>query len=261
MTTTLLTLSAYGVPEPQKGTTRRLPTGRSWNGKIMKAFLKGIEAEFSRYKVETGNLADINNILFNDNLEAWQKTLGLIAEGTTQEQEDDIVRKLRDVGGLRAQDIEDELQAAGFNVYVHENRLTGTTTTNVLGNAANYLGNGSLVSPQINTYAEDPNNYMFIPTPFVLGNADNYLGNASLSSLNPPSDIIVNYILSEEDEKYRTVIENSTTQDEWTYTFFVGGATKGSYATVDADRKSEFRRLLLELKPASMWGILQIYYV
>jgi hypothetical protein len=258
---TTLTLTAYGVPASAKGINRRLPTGRSWNGEIMKAVLEGVDLEFSRYKLETKDVAEIENILFNDNLAAWQNTLGLIAEGTVQEQEDDVVRKLRDVGGLRAQDIEDELRAAGFDVYVHENRLTGTTAPFVLGNPGSYLGNASLTAPQINTYAEDPNNYMFIPTPFALGQANSYLGNASLNTLNAPSDIIVNYILSSQDEQYRAAIENSTTQEEWAYTFIVGGATKGSYATVDADRKSEFRRVLLELKPASMWGILQIYYV
>ena len=153
------------------------------------------------------------------------------------------------------------MQAAGFNVYVHENRLTGNSSPFNLGNSRTYLGNASLTGPAVNTYAEDPNNYMLVPATYALNKSNTYLGNASLSGVNYPSDLIVNNILSEDDEQYRAVIEDSTTQEEWMYTFFVGGQTKGTSATIDIDRKSEFRRLLLELKPIGMYGILQINYL
>jgi len=43
-------------------------------------------------------------------------------------------------------------------------------------------------------------------------------------------------------------------------TFYVGGQNPGDFATVPAERKNEFRELILKLKPAQTVGLLRINY-
>jgi len=242
-----------------RATQRRLPTGRAWNGPVMKAIFDGIADEFDISENAISDVADIDNILFNDKLSAWQNVLGLNPDGTTEEQENDVVRKLSDIGGLRAEDMELQLQNAGFNVYVHVNHfsISGIDDQYNMGNEDSYMGNAAMATPL--TVAFDPRPIMSNFVDYSMGNDDTYMGSASMQA-SRQFDLLVNNIDATEDEQYRATIQSSTRQDEWQYILFLGGSSFLDIASVDSSRESEFRRLLLELKPLGMMAILMVNY-
>jgi len=222
-------VTALGDDTHGRGMERRLPTGRAWNGEIQKAYLRGIAVEFSSKEAQITGITNIDNILFGEKLPVWQNILNLTAEGTIEEQEQDVVRKLSDVGSLTKDAIETQLQAAGFDVYLHVNGLDPRPFFNF------FLAHGN-------------------------ENAVHGRFNAVHGSILPGvTSLVVNSLDAATDESYRDVIDSDS--DTWRYAFYVGGETWPARADVDASREKEFRRLLLELKPAGMWGFLLIDYV
>ena len=73
------------------------------------------------------------------------------------------------------------------------------------------------------------------------------------------AELCVNYVDANTDA---TKYGGNFTSDprRWAYTFLIGGATKGTTANVDAERKSAFRELILRSKPMGMWALLLINY-
>ena len=209
---------------------KRLPTGRAWNGEIQLAYLRGIGSEFNDQDKNIADIADINNILFGNKLTVWQEILNLTPVGTIEEQEQDVIRKLSDVGSLRKEDIEASLRNAGFDVYVHVN-------------------------------GQDPRAYSGGVPLMTLGDGNAYMGyeDALLGTFESAGDIVVNSINAESDESYLPAITGDMAT--WRYNFFIGGSVFPSIATVDAAREDEFRRLILEIKPLGMWATLLINYV
>jgi hypothetical protein len=259
--TLLIGLTALGVGGSKvhsRSVQRRLPTGRAWNGPVMTASFDGVGYEFNTAEENATDIASIENILFNDKLTAWQNVLGLTPVGTLTEQNNDVVRKLRDTGGLRAQDIEDSLQAAGFSVYVHTNHFAGTADQFLMGGSAQMGGAAYMTAPKI--YGVDPRPYLNSYSDFMMGRSASFMGSAYMQATRQ-SDIVVNSILASDDEQYRSVIAAANSQIEWQYILFIGGQTFGTSADVDTDRESEFRRLILELKPLGMMVILLVNYL
>lgn len=129
--------------------------------------------------------------------------------------------------------IQNQLQSAGFDVYLYPNRF--------------YIG-GSWVT-------QTPDEVLGSP----VGRA--YLGSFDLGETDLNADLLVdgvskiaNYIEEDKDNAF-ALTENLKC------TFFVCGSTVGSVATVEAARKTEFRQLLLALKPVQAIGFMFINYV
>lgn len=123
--------------------------------------------------------------------------------------------------------LQGQLQAAGFSVYVHENRTPD--------------GSGG---------------WETIPIGAITG--ANF-GSISFGSTNFGSgidtlDIIANYVDVDRDNDF-------VLPDDVSATFFVGGMVLGSSATVDSTRIEEFRQLILSIKPVNTVAILLITYV
>lgn len=68
--------------------------------------------------------------------------------------------------------------------------------------------------------------------------------------------LIANYIDKSKDIGY--IVGNNCGIKQ---TFFIGGSSIGTLATVPIARKNDFRELILKLKPAQMLGYLFINYV
>ncbi len=128
-----------------------------------------------------------------------------------------------------------QLQLAGFDVYVYQNRFpdgfggwTTKTPSEILGVP---VGNATL------------------------GSFD--LGQLNLGSAYADEGIyyIANYLEVEREEGI-TVVD-----DEYRFTFFITGPTVDSYATVLGARAIELRQLILQLKPAQTVGFMFINYV
>jgi len=126
--------------------------------------------------------------------------------------------------------IEQQLQAAGFNVYVYENRFPD--------------GMGGYI-----TMTPDE-----ILSTLPIGDeyGDSEYGDSEYGS--DYSNKIVNYL---EESKDALFVVGSNYRS----TFFVGGNPIGTFADVPEARKIEFRQLLLTLKQAQLCGFLFINYV
>lgn len=246
----------------------RLPTGRAWRGKGQRSILKVIA---DKIKEITDELLIIRNVelflvretdditftLGNDihslgsegailgirttsdrQLSIWEYILSLLGQGTNEERLEAIVQALTTAGKISKSALEIVLQANGFDVYVHSNDGKITASDVVT------LGYGSTL---FGTLEDGTDVRLAIDTD---GNSDPDI---------PGSELCVNFIDSTIDEsKYRTKL--TTDQRRWEYCFFIGGETFPDFAGVYANRKEEFRELILKSKPAGMWAVLLVNY-
>jgi hypothetical protein len=178
-------------------------------------------------------LPDNDNFTADDatNMERW---LGIYsAPGTTLADRKLAIKVKLNFPGTTAPRqhytfIEDELRAAGFDVYVYENRFDD--------------------SP--------PGYYTKTPDQVVGTTGSAFHGSAYHGSSyhgGGYGEKIVNYLEADKDRIFRvTNLRN---------TFFIGGSPLGTFAEVDAVREKEFRQLILQLKPAQSVGYLFITYV
>src|SRR5690606_15605274 len=123
-----------------------------------------------------------------------------------------------------------QLRAAGFDVYLHENRFAvypdGFETQNPFDNWPTGWINNQL--------------------------GDFQFGDAQLGSIYP--DVVVNHLEVERDQLFNI-------GSNFRSTFFVAGENVGDYANVDENRRIEFRQLILKLKPVQTYGFLFVNYI
>lgn len=166
----------------------------------------------------------------------WERRLGLItsAGASLEDRKLAIKRKMAHPGDIPARQhylyLQGQLQAAGFDVYVYENHFDdgmGGIEPHSIYDVAGGLGIGDVQHGDIQH-----------------GDAQHggYYGN-----------VIINYIDEAQDALFYVADLKST--------FFIGGNPLGTFANVDADRKAEFRQLILRLKPAHMVGYLLVNYI
>lgn len=263
--TTTLTLTAYGIDDNNsgRGIHRRFPTGRAWKGENMLSICKALGIESRRQQLELKDTASINNMLYGDNLERWEQCLGLLGEGTTAEREQAVSRKLSDIGGLKASDVERELQAAGFNLYVYENRfdpgtIDYTKFPSTFGSA--YFGSD---------YFSETRRYLSI-NPYFFKDASPLPGQTfgsaffgsktfGYSGAGTGAELFARG--SYEDDLLLWSSLLTAPMERYQYSFFIAGASWGDIADVDSDRRTELRRLIMEIKPMGMWAFGFINYI
>lgn len=220
-------------------TIRLLPTGRAFKVPF-DGFQKGVYRALAQSEADWANeatgildevLADNDNFT-EENAAAWERRLAIRANSGTSlaDRKAAILRKYASPGNIPARQhylyLQRELQAAGFNVYVHENRQPD--------------GFGG---------------YQTIPIEAVIGSqlGTFQLGQQQLGPGLGNLNIIAKYI----DE---VLDQNFVLPTDLRSTFFIGDATLGDLATVPAIRKDEFRELVLRIKPAQTVGILLVTY-
>lgn len=215
---------------------------------------------------------DANAILFsilpdNDNFSEsdatdWERRLGLISNPSVSlaNRKLAIERKMNHPGTILARQhylyLQGQLQAAGFDVYVHENRLDDGYGDLAAVDPADFieipevgelgefeldefeLGNATTVFPELFNFSE-------LDTFDLGGNELNGIEYIALiaNSLDPNSD--AGFSIG---TNYRS-------------TFFIGGEEPGTFADVDAERETEFRQLVLKIKPSQTIAYLLINYV
>ena len=217
-------------------TKRLYPTGRAWwmrkNG-VFEKFSLGLAYSESRVKtVMQGLLNSIipdNNSFTTADAARWEQALALFNKSDLdlETRKEAIIRKMRFPGGAPARQhfmfLQGELQNAGFNVYVHENRFGDPPAVVTLAAA---------IYGQIK------------------------YGQMAYGSQGITGTRIANYIKEDKDASFN--FGNSVNARA---TFFIGGATYPSRANVELSRKAEFRELILKTKPAQTAGILLIDFV
>lgn len=243
--------------------TRQLfPTGRAFRipvNSVKEKFFNGLlESEKDAYK---DGISILDSILpDNDNFTAqdatrWEQRLGMIdgSASTLTDRKAAIKRKMNHPGNILARQswdyIQDQLQLAGFNVWVHEN-IPANTPESVIAAAIEELGEmgdsemgviemGSALSyyPELFTFPE-------------MGEIE--MGGAEMDGITY-NNMVVNDINEDVDSTFLVGMN-------YKCTFFIGGEILGTFADVPIERKEEFRQLILKLKPVQTVAILFINY-
>jgi hypothetical protein len=238
-------------------TDQLYPKGRAFrfiNGGWLKTIHEALASS------ETGAWDDatsvINNSLLPDNdsfdlddAEIWEKRLLIpVSTGATlEERKKAIGRKWRYPGEIKARAhrlfIQSQLQFAGFNVVLYENRV--------------YDGSGGITTI-------DPNGFVgfqhgefehgeFEHGQFGMELLANYIEVARDADFDISSNYSATFFVASAD--FGTVDSNGVTTPNYTAT-----ATE-IVADIPATRKDEFRELLLRLKPAKTVGVTLINWV
>jgi hypothetical protein len=209
-------------------------------------FLEGLHKALAESELQAinDNKALLNSILPDntefsaDDATDWERRLGIITNSATdlEDRKMAILRKMSFPGNIPARQhylwLERQLRAAGFDVYVYENRFD--------------YGNGSY--------------YTMLPedvydTEDILDFIDHgELDHGDFDHGAGYNNIIANSITQEGDRRF-------SPGNNLRSTFFIGGDPIGSFASIPASREKEFRQLILFTKPTQTVGFLFIDYV
>lgn len=195
----------------------------------------------SEYRFHTAAYSILYDILPDttnfdtDDCAKWERNLGLITNINTSlsDRRLGIKRKLQYPGTQVTRCnylfIEQQLQTAGFNVTIHENRFFEGGQW-IVKSPDDILGTSSSIE-----------HGQFEHGQFEHGGS--FWGKT-----------IVTYIEQLRDLYYQP---NNNLRSS----FFIGGATLGTYASIPKEREAEFRQMVLRLKPTQTYAYLFINYV
>lgn len=213
-----------------------LPTGRAFRapylGVLDRVYRALNDEQEVAYNDSRGILDSIlpDNANFTaDDASDWERRLGIAASSATSlvDRRAAIQRKYAHPGNILARQgpdyIEGQLQAAGFNVFVHEN-LTG----------------------------ESPGTYITTDV-FTHGSISAFHGSGLTSGGGLATFLVVNSIDPAIDAAFDL-------GSDFRNLFFIGGQTLGDTADVPSVRETEFRQLILSLKPTHLAAALIINY-
>lgn len=243
--------------------TRQLyPTGRAFNIPVdsnIEKLHSGLgeseaEAYNDAFAILDSILADNANFTTDDATD-WETRLGLITNPLVSlaDRKAAILRKYNHPGDIPARQswdyLQQSLQDAGFDVYVHEN-IPEKTILEVL--ALNPLlpqhGNGQMGDFQHGSLGSYYSSLLC-----ELQHGDVQMGDAQHGQTFF-KQTLANNIEAAKDIYFDIGLNQRSI-------FFVGGATLGEFADVDVNRRDEFRQLILKIKPAQSIGILLINYI
>lgn len=219
------------------------PTGRAYSikdGKTISKVHEAINVGFIRLVQDSFFTLDStlpDNINFSlDDCNLWEYRLGIVSNPNLdiEIRKKAILRKMSFARNIKAGQnksfIESQLQLAGFDVYVHENKFFEAgewvykTPSEILGNIG---GNTQ--------YA---NNVKY-------GQGVQYGGSTA--------ELIANLSTTSESFAIGT--------DRLWATFFIGAEVLGEYANVPSSRLKEFKELVLTLKPAHLVAFTFVNYI
>ena len=250
------------------GLTKQLyPTGRAFSifkGGWYYRLHKGLaESEARAYNDALGILNSIlpdNPFFTAENATEWERRLGLI-NGTGVDLEDRklaIKRKMNYPGTMKPREnwmnLEHQLQASGFNVWVHENRFYkgGQWVTIDPSEALPKVDYGEMGEFEMGE-DEMGDNFSYYADLFKYSE----MGEIEMGEGERGGWIylnkVVNNIEQSEDELF-----NPT--DKLVATFYICGEIFGTFAEVPEVRKDEFRQLILKLKEVNTVAFLIINY-
>jgi len=220
-----------------------LPDSRAWRitaSKNLRNFFLGLSESGDDARIFSDQIwQDIDPQLTRE-LDAWEDQFGLPPTLTNEsERRSRLEAEWKALGGQSPRYIQDTLQGAGFNVFVHD---PWTDFTGVPVDPRLYLTDNSstiqYISADNNPDMQDGD---------VAGAID---GN----TIQPPGYPLVN-------GDYDTVTYTLPVDPAlWPYFFYIGGETFPEVATVQNSRRGEFETLCLKICPAHVWLGMLINY-
>lgn len=234
-----------------------LPTGRAFSmnndgGKLIDATAE-VQSDYCDDVTSTLDsvLPDNDNFTASDATD-WEIRLGMIVSPDLdlELRKLAIIRKMNHPGQIPARQsadyLENQLHAAGFDgVFVHENVNDWSIEQILSITANNQMGNNQMGVHQMG------NVYTFHTgfNKFQMGNAQ--MGTHQMGGFYW-EDTIMNYINPEKD-KYLQITDDFRT-------FVICGEVFGEFGEVDALRLSEFRQLVLKIKPVKSVAYVLVNY-
>ncbi len=220
-----------------------LPRALAWRtyfGSKLRALLAGLSGTGDDTKSFIDDVYDDGFPQTTRELDQWEPQFGMSADQLTEQQRRDrLDATWKAVGGQSPRYIQDTLQAAGFDVYVHE-WWEPLSDPPVARNPLSYLQSGTALSMQAGesiAQAGEPH--------ALAGDSVTTEGSALQNRTLNPSDT-------------PPVIPADPTK--WPFFFYVGAETFPDLADVPEDRRDEFETLLLQIGPAHLWIGLLIDY-
>lgn len=233
-------------------TKKLYPTGRAWNLPDDSVFDKvhtGLaESEADAFDDAVSTLDAIlpdNDDFTEADAERWEERLGMVVQSNTVSLADRklaIKRKMNHPGTIPArqnwQYLQEQLQAAGFDVYVYENIFDDG------------LGGFETLNP---TDIIGPNNVGIAIHSDDCEHGDHVEhGDSEVGSVY--EDCVANYIDADLDAWFDV-------GDNLRNTFYISSGYIDQFASIPIERKNEFRQLILRIKPVQTVAFLFINYV
>jgi hypothetical protein len=230
-----------------------LPTGRAWRlvfGKQIRKFFEGLATPFQGVRDHIDQIwLDIFPQTTRQ-LSQWETQFGLLAGATEEDRRAALTGAWQAQGGQSPSYLQTTLQAAGFDVFVHEWWVPGSDPrvardprdyTNAPTFGTWQCTDSSLPSDQPQCTGREFRGSRQPQCNRFLANEPMYLVNKRLSEDAPPP------------------IPNDSTK--FPFFLYVGGETFPDLAVVDSARRQEFERLVLRLRPTNAWVVTLIDYV
>ena len=180
-------------------------------------------------------LPDNDNFLAEDASD-WERRLGMIqSTAPLADRKLAIRRKMNHPGTIPARQhflyVQGQLQAAGFDLYVYENRFDDGMGGYETQTPQAVAGSGGVFYNQHGQFQHGQRQH------------GGGWGDKIANSLDPAIDL------------------NFNVGSNLRSTFFIGGSPIGTYANIPANRRTELRQLVLRLKPTQTVAYLFINYI
>ena len=240
-----------------------LPTGRAWRitiQKTLRAFFEALATALGAPVKTEADLTFLDNFpQTTRNLAEYEAQFGLEAGNLTEQQRRDRLAAVWRAtgGGQSPRYLQDVLQSAGFDVYVHEfwvpssRPAVGVDSVATVRNPLTYLRASYLGADEVGKGYPLVNKLSNFTRVYLgqCGNANAQCGNAAIQCGNSSgtTEVFRDY-----------TIPNDATV--WPFFMYVGGETFGDLASVEMSRRDEFEELCLRICPEHLWlGILVQY--
>lgn len=262
-----------------------LPNARAWRitiDKQLRQFFEGLTGLGEDSKTFLDEVFSDIDPQQTRELEAWESQFALMNTGLTEQQRRDrLDATWKAQGGQDPRYIQDTLQAAGFDVYVHEwwepiiGRPNGGSinfdVTPVSRNPLLYLDDGTGGIPWLmydggvdaqdgDTDSQDgasntPAGYPLVNK--LLESNDVIIGDGSQPMQDGEFEAEDGSILTIYSEKQYIIPTDPT---KWPYFLYIGGQTFPDTTSIPVSRRDEFEDLCLKICPTEQWlGILVTY--
>lgn len=251
-----------------------LPRSRAWAiviEKTLRNFFEGLTGLPSDFK-------DFIDEIWLDvfpsstrKLAEWEAQFGVISPPAAEADRRDLLAALWSRGGGQGPDtLQDVLQDAGFDVYVHEPWFFGVDFADIImcGEPGVECGEPGVEcgETEVRKLIRNPND--FIPSTAILlvnkilirsleyvlavscGEVEAACGEAAAVCGDNTGFLIVPRIYNV-----------PTNPAVWPYFWYIGGVNFGDVVNIPLDRKGEFETLVLSIGPAHVWAGLFINYV
>ena len=231
-----------------------LPNARAWSitaAKRLREFFEGLSGIGSDAK-EFIDLVwlDIFPQTTRD-LDAWDSQFNLpSADLTTQERRDRLDATWKALGGQSPRYLQDSIQAAGFDLYVHEWWVPGSEAA---------VGVKACATPRDpRVYIDNGAGYLLVNKIFSTDSQVIVRCGEPLSACGEPTALAGNFLTLQDSERGYEVPEDTT---KWPYFLYVAGETFPTPGSISSARKEEFDALILKLRPAQQWVLVITEFV